>query len=68
MSLLRLTKEYKDILKTSPEGVSAGLKNGSLHEWIATLVGPTGTPNEGGIFKLKISFPTDYPFKPPKIT
>ncbi len=68
MSLLRLNKEYKDILKTPPEGITAGLRNNNVHEWIATLVGPGGTPYEGGIFKLKVSFPTDYPFKPPKIT
>ena len=67
MSILRLNKEYKDIQKTPPEGITAGLKNGNIHEWIATLVGPSGTPYEGGVFKLKIVFPTDYPFKPPKI-
>jgi len=68
MSLLRLNKEYKDILKLPPDGVTAGLKNGNLNEWIATLVGPAGTPYDGGIFRLKIIFPSDYPFKPPKIT
>jgi ubiquitin-conjugating enzyme E2 D/E len=69
MSIKRLQKELIEIEKDTPVNCSAGLINPSdLFTWQATIIGPTETPYEGGMFKLKMLFPTDYPFKPPKIT
>ena len=68
MALKRLHKELLDMEKDAPSNCSAGLINDDIFSWKATLLGPTATPYEGGIFYLKIFFPPDYPFKPPKIS
>lgn len=64
----RLNKEFKDIITNPPLGVSAGLKNdNNMFEWVATITGPSATPYESAIFTLNISFPSTYPYQPPKI-
>ena len=67
MSLPRLNKEYRDMINNNPLGITIGMKDKSIYEWIATLVGPSGTPYENGLFKLSINFTKNYPFEAPKI-
>lgn len=63
----RLQTEYKNIINNPPNGITAGLVNNKITEWVATMIGPASTPYENAIFTLKINFPTNYPFAPPKI-
>ncbi len=67
MALTRINKELKIIQDEANENVSAGPSGDSIFEWDAMIIGPTKTPYEGGMFKLKIYFPTDYPYKAPKV-
>ncbi|RXW19636.1 hypothetical protein EST38_g6233 [Candolleomyces aberdarensis] len=38
----------------------------NLMEWEVGIPGKTGTPWDGGLYKLSMTFPEDYPSKPPK--
>ncbi|CAF1007382.1 unnamed protein product [Rotaria sordida] len=64
MALACIMKELKDIKQDTPEYVNAGpYYPDDMFRWQATILGPPGTPYQGGIFFLDINFPVDYPIK-----
>ena len=68
MASVRLRKEYEELIKNPPDNCSAGPKNeANYYLWTAQIIGPDDTPYAGGIFNLEINYPSEYPFKPPKI-
>lgn len=67
----RLQEERKQWRKDHPFGFYAkpdrGPTNGlDLMKWCCGIPGKEKTPWEGGLFKLEMTFPQEYPTKPPK--
>ena len=64
----RLFQEYKNLLSSPPDGITAGpLSEDDLFTWEALICGPEETPFAGGIFPASLTFPRDYPLNPPKM-
>eukprot|EP01084_Bolivina_argentea_P015007 28067_1 len=67
MAVRRLKKELKDFEAKPLNGTTAKQIGDDWFHWKASIQGLNGLPYEGGTFELDISYPQDYPFKPPKI-
>uniref|UniRef100_H9GLW3 Ubiquitin-conjugating enzyme E2 G1 n=1 Tax=Anolis carolinensis TaxID=28377 RepID=H9GLW3_ANOCA len=63
-----LRRQLAELNKNPVEGFSAGLiDDNDLYRWEVLIIGPPDTLYEGGVFKAHLTFPKDYPLRPPKM-
>jgi ubiquitin-conjugating enzyme E2 W len=62
----RIQRELKAFLSDPPSNLSVKVGK-NLRVWIVSIEGAKGTVYEGEIFKLRISFPPQYPTVPPSV-
>eukprot|EP01111_Echinosteliopsis_oligospora_P014799 TRINITY_DN5677_c0_g2_i1.p1 TRINITY_DN5677_c0_g2~~TRINITY_DN5677_c0_g2_i1.p1 ORF type:complete len:383 (+),score=140.18 TRINITY_DN5677_c0_g2_i1:93-1241(+) len=60
-----LSNQLRTILADPVEGFMVELKDDNLFEWNVYIEGPKDTPYEGGIYRMLLEFPKDYPMTPP---
>lgn len=63
----RIKKDIELIKKEPVDGILVETDHDKLDIMYAVIVGPKGTPYEGGFFYFVIRFPEQYPMKPPNV-
>ncbi|XP_020802936.1 ubiquitin-conjugating enzyme E2-16 kDa-like [Drosophila serrata] len=64
----RIRRELNDFWKDPPDGCRIEANENNVFQWKAEIDGPPDSPYEGGIFKLKIIFHGEYPYRAPTVT
>merc|ERR1712187_100839 len=63
----RIVKETERLMAEPVPGINAVPHEENLRYFDVSIHGPVQSPYEGGIFRLELFLPEDYPMTPPKI-
>jgi len=63
----RIIKETQRLTSEPAPGISATPHDDNLRYFDVIIAGPAQSPYEGGIFRLELFLPEDYPMAPPKV-
>jgi ubiquitin-conjugating enzyme E2 W len=62
----RIQRELKEFIKEPPPNLNVKVGK-NIRVWIVNMIGAKGSIYEGEVYKLRISFPTQYPTVPPSV-
>merc|ERR1712188_309105 len=63
----RIIKETQRLLAEPAPGISASPSEENARYFNVMIIGPTTSPYEGGVYKLELFLPEDYPMAAPKV-
>jgi len=63
----RIIKETQRLMQEPVPGISAVPDDSNARYFHVVVAGPEGSPFEGGVFKLELFLPEDYPMSAPKV-
>ena len=63
----RIQKEINNLEKEQIPGIFITVDEVNLRHFRAVIVGPEGTPYEGGMFNVELFLTDSYPMEPPKV-
>ncbi|PSC68305.1 ubiquitin-conjugating enzyme E2 35 [Micractinium conductrix] len=63
----RIIKETQRLLSEPVPGISAAPSEDNLRYFNVIILGPDSSPYQGGVFKLELFLPEDYPMAAPKV-
>ncbi|KAH8021330.1 hypothetical protein HPB51_015320 [Rhipicephalus microplus] len=64
----RVKKDVADIARDPPPGIYVAPNENDVTRIDALVVGPSGTPYEGGFLWFHVVCPPEYPMQPPRVT
>jgi ubiquitin-conjugating enzyme E2 Z len=66
-SVVRTKKDLAEIIKEKPHGIYAAPDSDDITKIHGLVLGPVGTPYEGGLFHFLLRTSPNYPYAPPKV-
>lgn len=67
IAAIRIQRELKDAHDEKDLPIEITCRENQLTNLRGRIVGPPGTPYEGGVYELEIKIPETYPFNPPQV-